>query len=156
MSLPPETLVTDAELAALVGVSARRIRQLAESGTLERAERGRYQLGPAVRALLEQASGSGSELQRERIRKLRADADLAELELAKQRGEVAPIEEAEAVWGRFCGILRTNMMQIPARAVLQLLGCTDETEFKAKLADEIKLALAAAAEINPENEDIDE
>lgn len=156
MSLSPETLVTDAELAALVGVSARRIRQLAEAGTLERAERGRYQLGPALRAMLEQASGSGSELQRERIRKLRADADLAELELAKQRGEVAPLAETEEVWRRFCGLLQANMMQIPRRAVLQLLGCTDESEFKAKLTEEIRLALAAAAEAGPELEDVDE
>ncbi len=49
----PDTLVTDAQLAALVNVSPRRIRQLAEAGTLERVGVNQYELGPSFQALLE-------------------------------------------------------------------------------------------------------
>lgn len=68
-----------------------------------------------------------------------------ELELAKARGEVAPIREFERVQAARYAITRANVMNVPARAVLQLLGCTDEAEFKAKLRKELTLALETAA-----------
>lgn len=151
-----ETLVSDEVLADLVGVSSRRIRQLAEVGTLERTERGRYELGPAIRALLENAAGTGSELQRERTRKVRADADLAELELAKQKKLVAPIEEFEKVWRHQCALIRSGLLQIPQRVVLQILGESDERRMKSILTDEIKDALKRAAESVPTAEDIED
>ena len=138
--------VTDAQLAALLSMSARRVRQLAEEGTLVRTAPGRFNLAAAVRAMIEQASGTGSEFQRQRTRKMTADASTAELELARARAEVAPISEMENLWNMRCGLIKTNMMNIPRRAALQHLGCTNETEFKSKLREEIVLALQAAAE----------
>lgn len=146
----PDTLVTDAELAALANVSPRRIRQLAESGVLERVDRNQYALGASIQALLEEAAGSGSALVRERTRKLSAEATRAELQLAKERGEVALIDEFARVQSAKYAIIRQNIMQVPQRAVLQLLGCTQETEFKAKLKDELTLALKTAAETEPD------
>ncbi|CAN7264866.1 type IV toxin-antitoxin system AbiEi family antitoxin domain-containing protein [Trinickia sp. LjRoot230] len=146
----PDTLVTDAQLAALVNVSPRRIRQLAESGLLERVERNQYALGASIQALLEEAAGSGSALVRERTRKLSAEATRAELALSKERGEVALISEFERVQSAKYAIIRQKIMQVPQRAVLQLLGCTQETEFKAKLKDELTLALKTAAQTEPE------
>ena len=68
--------VTDAQLAALAGVTPRRIRQLAEAGTLTRVARNRFLLGDAFAALVEEMAGGdkASELTAERVRKLRADA----------------------------------------------------------------------------------
>ncbi|HHG5087896.1 TPA: type IV toxin-antitoxin system AbiEi family antitoxin domain-containing protein, partial [Pseudomonas aeruginosa] len=66
--------VTDAQLAALAGVSTRRIRQLVEAGRLTRVSRNRYALGDAFAALVEDMAGGdkASELTAERVRKLRA------------------------------------------------------------------------------------
>lgn len=157
--LKPDTLVTDAELAALVNVSPRRIRQLAESGVLGRMERNQYALGASIQALLEEAAGSGSALVRERTRKLTAEATRAELELAKARGEVAPIREFERVQTAMFAAIRANVMNVPQRVVVQLLGETDETTFKKKLRAELTLALetAAAAELAiPDDEAADD
>lgn len=84
-----------------------------------------------------------SELKR---RKLAAETAKAELELAKARSEVAPVREFERVSAAMDTAIRTNVLNVPARAVLQLLGCTDEAEFKAKLRAELVLALDTAAE----------
>lgn len=138
-------LVTDAELAALAGVSARRIRQLAEQGTLERVERGRYALGPSVQALIEDAAGTGSELQRERTRKVRADADRAELAFATERKLVAPVELMHHVMASVFGEVRANMRNIPERAVTQLIGETDQSRFKQVMRSEIDAALVSLA-----------
>lgn len=75
-----------------------------------------------------------------------ADTLQAELALAKARGEVAPIREFERAQAKAMAEIRANIMNVPARAVLQLLGETDETIFKTKLRAELTLALEAAAE----------
>lgn len=142
----PETLVDDKTLGALLGISGRRVRQWAEQGIIQRADRGLYQLGPCLQALLENASGTGSQLQRERIRKTAADADMAELQYAVARKEVAPITEFGMVQRRSYAIIRANVMNVPQRVVVQLLGVTDETEFKRKLKAELTLALVNSHE----------
>jgi phage terminase Nu1 subunit (DNA packaging protein) len=138
--------VTDAQLASLAGVSSRRIRQLAEQGAIERQGPNRYRLGDAFRSLIDDAAGAGSELQKQRIRKTKADADRVEFELLKARGEVAPVSDFERAQAAFATTIRANVMNVPARAVLQLLGETNETVFKEKLRAELVRALTAAAD----------
>lgn len=95
----------------------------------------------------EEASGTTladeGELKR---RKLAAEAEKAELELAKAKGEVAPVREFERATASLMAVIRQNVMQVPGRIVMQLIGCTDETEFKTKMRAELVLALESAAE----------
>lgn len=88
-------------------------------------------------------------------RKRLADTLMAELSLSKAKGEVAPVIEFERVTARLMATIRTNVMNVPSRAVLQLLGETDETAFKRKLRAELTLALEQSAEsdLEPEDED---
>lgn len=69
----------------------------------------------------------------------------AELDLAKARGDVATISDFERVQAARAAVIRQNVMNVPQRAVLQLLGCTDETEFKDKLKRELTIALDTAS-----------
>lgn len=102
----------------------------------------------------EEASGESvadeAELKR---RKLAAETAKAELELAKAKGDVAPIREFERAQSMMMAAIRANVMQVPSRAVLQLLGETSEAEFKAKLRAELVLALETAAESDMDMED---
>lgn len=145
-TITPETTVSDAELATLAGVSARRIRQMIESGDLERVERGRLALGASVKALIELAAGNGSALQRERTRAIKAQADLRELELMRARGAVALISDFERVTVARNAVLRQNMLNIGQRACLRLLGEKSEEAFKRVMREEVTLALKSAAE----------
>ncbi|WP_290872047.1 terminase small subunit [Aquabacterium sp.] len=70
----------------------------------------------------------------------------AELELAKARGDVAPIREFERAQAKAFAQVRANVMNVPQRVVIQLLGETDEAKFKQTLRAELVLALQAAAE----------
>jgi phage terminase Nu1 subunit (DNA packaging protein) len=148
MSIEPTTTVNDSTLAALLGISTRRIRQLVESGDLTRTGRNEFQLGAAIRELLDHASGDGANgaLMRERVRATKAAADLREIEVAKARGEVARVQDFERVQAHTAMLVRTNMLNIPSRAVLRLMGETDETRFKRALREEIVAALHAAYE----------
>lgn len=103
--------------------------------------------------------GSGTTLADEselKRRKLAAEAERAELELAKAKNEVAPIREFERATAALMAAIRANVMNVPERAVLQLLGCTDELEFKGKLRAELALALETAADTDLDVGDDDE
>ena len=80
----------------------------------------------------------------------------AELELAKARGDVAPVREFERVQSAMMAAIRQNVMGVPTRAVLRLLGEKNETKFKQVLADELRLALETAATAVLDVEDDDE
>lgn len=91
-------------------------------------------------------------------RKLAAETGKAELEFAKARGEVATVGEFKRAQAKMMAAIRANVMNVPARAVLQLLGETDETTFKARLRAELTLALeqSAKAEFELDDEEQDD
>lgn len=153
MSLQDQEVTAD-DLAGLFRVSRRRIDQLAQQGTLSRVARGRFRLVEAVHALLDElAEREGpSELQAARLAKLEAEAGLAQLELAKARGEVALVDEFHRVQAARHFMIQTNVLRVPQRAVLQLLGESREDVFKAKLRAELIQALVAGrdADLNLE------
>lgn len=137
--------VTAEELAGLAGITARHVRRLV--GSLK-VGRNSWRLGEAFQALLEAMSSGdrGGELLAARIRKLNAEATMAELALAKARGEVAPLAEVERGWLRSTTIIRANVLNVVQRAAPQLLGERDEAIFKERLRAELVLALQQAAD----------
>lgn len=153
-----ETEVRDTDLAALVGCTARYVRKLAQDGVIKRAGRNTFKLGAISTIIqhLHRAEGAAAQLVAERVRKLKAEATLAELQLAKERGEVAPLEETARAWERATAQIRARMMQIPQRAVVQLISEPDETRIKDVLANEIKLALTDASDPEITEADLDE
>ena len=90
-----------------------------------------------------------------KLRKQKAETELAELELAEKKGEVALIAEFERTHSMVFAAIRANIMNVPQRAVLQLLGETDERTFKEKLKAELILALETSAEEELEEEEIE-
>lgn len=86
----------------------------------------------------------------------RAKMRRAELELAKDEKAVAPIAEFERVAAARAAMVRTNVMNVKARACLRLLGETDEATFKRILGEELSLALRTAYETRLELPEEDE
>jgi phage terminase Nu1 subunit (DNA packaging protein) len=96
----------------------------------------------AVEAATGNTAADESELKR---RKLAAETAHAELELAKAKNEVAPVREFERAQAMLMAAIQQNILNVPSRAVLQLLGETDEMIFKTKLKAELAMALETAA-----------
>ena len=103
---------------------------------------GKWLRDKAVTDATGEMGGDEAEIER---RTKRAKMLQAELELAKARGEVAPVREFERTQAARYAMIRANCLNVPQRAVLQLLGETDEATFKRKLRAEIVLALETAA-----------
>jgi len=92
--------VSVAELAGLLGITERRVQQLADEGCLVKAVRGSYDLAGSVQGYLvflrKQLPNTGKPTESaERTRLLKAKAGIAELEEQQRRGELGRVDEME-------------------------------------------------------------
>lgn len=142
-----------ATIAKLLMLSDRRVQQLTKEGVIPKAERGRYELAPAVQGYIRylqerslRSDQSPIDYHVEKARLTKAQADLAEIEAAKASGEVAPVEQVARAWANFCAETRVRARNIPERVVSSLVGCTDERVIKALLLSEIDQVLTDMAD----------
>nr|DAN07190.1 MAG TPA: DNA packaging protein [Caudoviricetes sp.] len=139
-------------MAKLLMVSERRIQQLAKEGVIPRADRGRYELVPTVQGyikyLQDRCSGEAVayDYAVEKARLTKAQADLAEIEVARARQDVVGLAQIGRNLTNLFTIVRTNVRNVPGRIVSSLAGLTDERRIKALLLAEIDQALDALAD----------
>jgi terminase small subunit / prophage DNA-packing protein len=116
--------ISAADLAALLGLSERRLRDLAAAGILARAARGQYRFGASVRQyvahLREIAAGRGSaagdlDLVQERARLAKERADATAMKNAISRGELLPADEVERTWTALLREVRSGCLALPPR-----------------------------------------
>jgi excisionase family DNA binding protein len=96
------------------------------------------------------------------LRKTRAEADLKELQLARERGEVAAIADVERVLTGANKAIQTRILALPASLSTQLLGIDDRNRIFTILDRSMRELLTNLARINaiqearaiePESED---
>src|SRR5215469_7783064 len=146
------------QVSKALNVSERRVQQLAKEG-LPKEDRGRYDLGKCMlwyirylQAALE-ASGrrdSGDAefigAREERARLLRAEAELKEMELAKQRGQLVAIADVEQEYSNLAHAIKARIMAIPPRLAAEIVGETSRVMAQAKIEKYCKEALAQLAQ----------
>jgi len=77
-----------------------------------------------------------------------AQAEMAELELAKAKQEVVALPQVERALSNAFAAIQAGMRNLPARVARLVIGETDEVRFKAVLLKEIDQALSSLADIN--------
>ncbi len=148
-SIPPT--VNTAQLAVLLGISAQRVRQLANEGVIIKAGRGLYDTRLAIKSYCERLrrtsarsntdTPTGDELKTEKLRLVKEQADAAALKNEALRGELVPAADVEARWTTILTDLRAQMLAISGRIAGRLsLSPTDIAE----IDSEIRLALSEA------------
>ena len=112
----PEEVTAD-ELAALIGVTTKTIRNHAERGVVVRAGRGKYLLAESIRRMLADArKGSRpNDLHREQLALVREKRRSAELRNAEAEGRVIDLSEAEAVVDAIVATFRVGLDGLPAK-----------------------------------------
>jgi phage terminase Nu1 subunit (DNA packaging protein) len=111
-----------AVIARLLDLTERRIQQLGREGIIPKPERGQYDLVGAVRGyvhyLREQAgrnAGGTADFGTERVRLIKAKADLAEMEAAQMRGDLVAAMEVEQAWTDILALLKARLLILPDR-----------------------------------------
>jgi len=107
-------------IARLLDLTTRRVQQLSAEGVIPKAERGRYELVPAVRGyiayLKERSINPGVvSFDEVRARKIAAEAEMAEIELREKKGQLIPASEVVSSWGEIVGACRSKLLAVPAK-----------------------------------------
>lgn len=139
--------------AKLFNITERRIQQLAKDGIIPKAARGKYPLIGAIKAyvkyLQDRALGSEvtpGDLQVERIRLTKANADKVELEVALLEGSVILAETVEAVQSRMISTFRARCLSIPTKVAPRLTMTNDLAIIEVEVRDAIYDALSELSE----------
>lgn len=121
-----DAMISAQDLANLIGLSTRRIRELAEKGVIPRGDSGRYPHPGAIQAyctgLREQAAGrsgdenGGQELVRERALLAREQREAQAIKNATSRRELISAAEAERRWADEMARLRSRLLAVPTDA----------------------------------------
>lgn len=81
------------------------------------------------------------------LRKLSAETEQAELDLAKAKEELMPVEDYERALVKAFGEVRAGLRNVvPSRVARRIIGESDETKIKEVLLEEIDFALEALAD----------
>lgn len=143
--------------AKLFNLTDRRVQQLAKDGIIPKSSRGKYPLVGAIKGyvtfLQERALSSGEapagDLQTEKIRLTKANADKTELEVEVLKGTLIPAERVEQVVGDMISSFRAKILSIPTKSAHALIGLTDLTEVQSALEIPLYEALEELADYSP-------
>lgn len=81
-----------------------------------------------------------------KARRERAEADLAELKLAEQRGELVRVADVRAAWAKRASALRESILQVPSRLSPVLAAKADQAECHDILQTELHAVLSQLTE----------
>jgi len=132
-----ETTISTTELARCLGLSARRIQQLAQDGIVPPATRGRFRLNDSVQRYITFISGnkmSEDEQKVERTRKMAeaqikaAKATVAKLEASELQGKMHRSEDVEAITADMANTLRSLLLGLPGRLAVDVHNADSAAE----------------------------
>jgi phage terminase Nu1 subunit (DNA packaging protein) len=149
-------IVNAEKIAQALNLTESRVHQLVKEG-LPKEGRGQYDAVKCIRwyllylqNLIEKRAapaldGAFAGEQRERVRLLRAAADLKEIRLAEQRSQLVAVSDVEAVTEDLVRTTTAVIMAIAPRLAPELVGETSRVMIQAKLERACKEALAYLA-----------
>lgn len=108
-------------LAGLLGITTRRLGQLHSEGIAVKVDRGLFDAAATIQAMLAHASGKAAgnmvelDLDRERARLAKEQADGQEIKNRISRGELLLAPDVERTWSDACRRLRSEMLAVVGR-----------------------------------------
>lgn len=123
-SVTDETEVSTTELAMVIGVTARRVQQMTQDGTLQTIRRGHFLLADNVQRYISFITGSQMSDEDRKLEKARkaaevkikmAKADIAKLEADELKGNMHRSEDVAALTEDMVMTIRSMMNALPGR-----------------------------------------
>lgn len=127
--LPLEMIAS--ELAQLFGTTHRTVGVLAERGTLPKLTNGKFDTVLSVQRYIAYCrKGGNTQLDIEKVRLIREQADKIEIQNQKERGELISVADVEHQWASILKDVRQGILAVPSRAQTRLphLTQTDVSE----------------------------
>ncbi|MBC8324307.1 MAG: hypothetical protein H8E27_01600, partial [Verrucomicrobia subdivision 3 bacterium] len=129
------------KLCQITNLSDQRHRQLAKAGYFPPPIKGIYQLTPAlqgvIRYMRDQSAKAGNSLEQEKLKKLTAERQIAELELAKRKGEALDARAVVTAWENIVVTIRQKLMAMPAQLGPRLAYLKEQHKIEEELEREV-------------------
>ncbi len=135
--LSKETTVTTTELALILGLSARRIQQMAQDGSLQTVSRGRFNLADSVQGYIKFVTKdpvTDEDVKLERTKRtaeasLKASkAQIAKMEASELQGKMHRAEDVQTVIEALIFTVRSSLMALPGRLAMDVSGASTAAE----------------------------
>ena len=150
-------LINVNQASKLLNITPRRVQQLVKEG-LPRGARGRYDSSKAMQfyirylqKALEQkaipdADGGYTVLKEERMRRMRADSELKEMQVGEKRGELVAIDDVKKVIVDLVHMTKARVLATPAQIASDVVGETNRIIVQGKIDKKLKEALSHLAD----------
>jgi phage terminase Nu1 subunit (DNA packaging protein) len=119
-----ETTISTTELARVLGLSVRRIQQMAQDGTVPPAKKGRFRLNDSVQRYITFITGNQMTEDEQKMEKTRKSAEVqikvakaavAKLEASELQGKMHRSEDVQAVTEDMASTLRSMLIALPGQ-----------------------------------------
>ncbi|MDP5277157.1 hypothetical protein [Chengkuizengella axinellae] len=147
--------VSTKEICEILGLSARRIQQLANEGILIRVSHGKYDLPASIQSYIsyiKEQEMEEAELDKteEEAKWTKARREKTELELQIMRGELHRSSDIQRVMNDMLGAFRARTLSIPSKAAPRIIGQTDLAVIQDVLKKEVHETLSELSEYDAE------
>jgi len=149
---PEKGHATVATLATLLDLDVRRVQQLAKAGVIPRAKRGSYPIAESVRGYIRYLRRTETDRVRPgdfegaRTRKMSAEAEMAEIELATRRGQMVAVQDVVSRVASVLERVRARITAIPGKLAPRLVGAETAMQAQGLLQDAVGEVLTELAE----------
>lgn len=132
-------------MAQILCLSERRVRQLADEGIVPEVSDGWFKLLPAVQGYIKYLQGLVENPQKEQAQRLLTlKADRAELELNQKRGELHATQDVELFVGNLLVAFRAKLTGLAFEVVPELLAVQDSEDFAGDAIEVLRGAMEQA------------
>jgi phage terminase Nu1 subunit (DNA packaging protein) len=144
-------------ISKLLDLTPRRVNQLAAEGVIPKADRGRYELVPVVRAYVRylrdkavKGDVHGDDYSTQRVRLMKARADVLEMEKAQMENNLIPAQDVQDAWIEVLSACRAKLLSLPTKTAPEVFAASDLNDVKTILKETVNEALAELANVKVE------
>ena len=149
-----ETEVSTTELATVLGVTARRVQQMAQDGTVPTARKGRFLLAESVQRYIEFLSDGPMDEEEKKFKKTRmvaettikaAKATVAKLEADELKGKMHRSEDVAAMTEDLVYTIRSALSALPGRLAVDAAAAATPAEASEVIRAEVSKVMRELA-----------
>ncbi len=136
--LSAQTIVSTTEMAAIFGVTGRRIQQMVQDRIFQSVSRGKFNLKEAIEAWVVDRNrdiGTDADMIKAKVSKAKSDArlksakaDMEELKAKELQGKMHRSEDVEAIMEDMIYTIRSALMALPGRVSVDAHACETAAE----------------------------
>ena len=157
MLVKENQIIKVTELAKLLGITDRHLRNLANEGIIKKTEKGKYLFFESVQGYIEYIETKNDadvdlkdEKIREEIKKIKKDTELKDLKIKELKNQLHPASIIEKVMTDSLMNLKGRLLSLSNRLAPQLIALDNLGEIQEVIQDSILEALEELSEYNPE------